>query len=251
MDKRWLGNINVNVLTTVESINHIRENLIQKKPTNIFFLNDHGYNIAQKDAQYRTILNDADFLLNDGIGIEIGAKLFGFEFKENLNGTDFIPAFFHRLNEEMEQKYRIFLLGAKPGIAEKARVKLQEQFSNLQFVGAQDGYFKEEDTDQVIEEINQLQTDILLVGFGMPLQEMWINENRDKLNCSLVFAVGAFLDFSSGVVQRAPKLFIQLRLEWLYRMLKEPRRLWKRNVVGHLAFFYSMFKQKRRKQKGI
>lgn len=247
MDKKWLGNIKVNVLSSKEAITDIKEKLEKKIISNIYFLNDHGYNIAQKDEAYRDMLNHADLLLNDGIGIEMGAKLFGFSFKENLNGTDFIPALFQSLNEEKDKQYRVFLLGAKPGVAQKAQERLQHQYKNLLFVGNQDGYFPKESTGEIIDQINKRNTDILLVGFGMPLQEQWINEYRSKLECTITMAVGAFIDFSSGEVARAPKIFRDLRLEWLYRMGKEPKRLWKRNVVGHVAFFNSIYKQRKTK----
>ncbi|CAI9385760.1 MULTISPECIES: WecB/TagA/CpsF family glycosyltransferase [Bacillaceae] len=247
MDKKWLGNLKVDVLGSKEAITYIKEKLEKKIASDIFFLNDHGYNIAQKDSEYRYMLNNADLLLNDGIGIEMGAKLFGFSFKENLNGTDFIPALFESLNEEKSNQYRVFLLGAKPGIAQKAQERLQQQYKNLLFVGNQDGYFPKESTGDIIDQINNRKTDILLVGFGMPLQEQWINEYRSKLECTVTMAVGAFIDFSSGEVARAPKIFRDLRLEWLYRMGKEPKRLWKRNVVGHVAFFNSIYKQRKTK----
>lgn len=247
MDKKWLGNIKVNVLSSVEAITYIKDKLDKRILSNIFFLNDHGYNIAQKDATYRNMLNQADLLLNDGIGIEIGAKLFGFSFKENLNGTDFIPALFQFFNEEKDKSYRVFLLGAKPGVAQKAQDCLQKKYKNILFVGNQDGYFPKEDTEKIIEQINNSKTDILLVGFGMPLQEQWIYEHRLQLESTITMAVGAFIDFSSGDMKRAPKILRDLRLEWLYRMWKEPRRLWKRNVVGHISFFYSIYKQRKKK----
>lgn len=247
MDKKWLGNLKVDVLGSKEAITYIKEKLEKKIASDIFFLNDHGYNIAQKDSEYRDMLNNADLLLNDGIGIEMGAKFFGFSFKENLNGTDFIPALFESLNEEKSNQYRVFLLGAKPGIAQKAQERLQETYKNILFVGNQDGYFPKENTDRIIHQINESKADILLVGFGMPLQERWIREHRSKVKSTITMAVGAFIDFSSGEVVRAPKIFRDLRLEWLYRMGKEPRRLWKRNVVGHAFFFYSIFKQRKRK----
>lgn len=247
MEKTWMGNIGVNVLYTNEAIVEVINKLKYKHKSNVFFLNDHCYNLAQKDKSYLNLLNDSDFLLNDGIGIEIGAKLFGFSFKENLNGTDFIPALFDRLKVEKDRQYNVYLLGAKPGVAKAALDKLQQQFPHLKFVGEQHGYFDVDSNEVVIADINNKQTDILLVGFGMPIQEKWIADNREKLNCTLTFAVGAFLDFSSGQAVRAPGIFRKLRLEWLYRMLKEPKRLWKRNLVGHLEFFYYVLKNRRKK----
>ncbi|WP_445487881.1 WecB/TagA/CpsF family glycosyltransferase [Niallia sp. 03133] len=247
MEKRWLGNIHVNVVNTEEAIRCIDDRLNKKKSTELFFLNDHCYNLAQEDRSYRNMINSCDLLLNDGIGIEIGAKLLGFQFKENLNGTDFIPALFEHLNNQ-NRKYRIFLLGAKQGIASKALKRLQNQYKQLDFVGEHHGYYDQHHSDAVIDDINNKQADILLVGFGMPLQEKWIAEHRAHLKCTLTMAVGAFIDFSSGNVNRAPGLFRKLRLEWLYRMAREPKRLWKRNLVGHFAFFYYIVKQKYKKK---
>lgn len=247
MDKRWMGNIEVNVLHSNEAIAAMTDKLMAYEKANVFFLNDHCYNLAQKDREYLNLLNNSEFLLNDGIGIEIGAKMFGFSFKENLNGTDFIPALFNELKSHKDRQYNVYLLGAKPGVATAALHELQDKFPHLNFVGEQHGYFDPCKADEIIADINGKQTDILLVGLGMPIQEKWIAENREKLNCSLAFAVGAFLDFSSGNVTRAPSLFRKLRLEWLYRMLKEPRRLWKRNLVGHVEFFYYVLKNRKRK----
>ncbi|MGP7817984.1 WecB/TagA/CpsF family glycosyltransferase [Niallia sp. 01092] len=248
MEKRWMGNILVNVVNTNDAIYYIDKRLSEKKSTDLYFLNDHCYNLAQEDSHYRDVINNGDLLLNDGIGIEVGAKLFGFRFKENLNGTDFIPALFQHLNSSHSQKYRIFLLGAKQGIAKDALKRLQQQYKQLEFVGEHHGYYDPNHSGAVIDDINNKKTDILLVGFGMPLQEKWIAENRSKLNCTLILAVGAFIDFSSGNVKRAPEMFRKLRLEWLYRMVKEPKRLWKRNLVGHAAFFYYVLKQKYKKK---
>ncbi|GKU83436.1 WecB/TagA/CpsF family glycosyltransferase [Niallia sp. NCCP-28] len=244
IEKRWLGNIEVNVMSQHEALQAVSEKLQKKEKTDVFFLNDHCYNLAQQDKEYKKIINNSDLLLNDGIGVEIGAKIYGFQFKENMNGTDFIPALFEHLNKIKEQKFRIFLLGAKPGIAKAALDRLGAQYRYLEFVGEQHGYYDHNKSGDVIDTINQRQTDLLLVGFGMPLQEKWIAENRSQLNCTVTLAVGAFIDFSSGTVNRAPSIFRKLRLEWLYRMAKEPKRLWKRNLVGHFLFFYYMFKQR-------
>lgn len=249
VEKRWLGNIEVNVINQRDALEVIVGKLQKKEKTDVFFLNDHCYNLAQKDQEYKNIINNSDLLLNDGIGIEVGAKIYGFQFKENLNGTDFIPALFEKLNQKKEQKFRIFLLGAKQGIAKAALERLAARYEHLKFVGEHHGYYDHAESADVIDMINQKKTDILLVGFGMPLQEKWIAKYRSQLHCTVTLAVGAFIDFSSGTVNRAPSLFRKFRLEWLYRMAKEPKRLWKRNLVGHFLFFYYMFKQRFEKTK--
>ncbi|MRN54704.1 WecB/TagA/CpsF family glycosyltransferase [Paenibacillus sp. LC-T2] len=107
--------------------------------------------------------------------------------------------------------------------------------SGLNISGTQDGYFK--DSDRVIQEINQSGTDILLVGMGIPLQEKWVTEQSHKIEARIILAIGAYLDFASGRIRRAPKWVRILRLEWLFHIALEPKRLWKRYLVGNIMFF--------------
>ena len=188
----------------------------------LFFLNAHCFNLAQKDREYFDILNSCDYLLNDGIGIKIASKIEKLVLKKNLNGTDFIPEI-----AEMAAKkgYKIFLLGAKDGIAEEAAVKLKEKFEGLQIAGVHSGYGLDES--------------VLEMGMGVPMQEKWIRENKSKLGSVKLFVGGgAILDFLSQRIRRAPLLMRKIGLEWLFRLCLEPGRLWRRYLVGNFLFFY-------------
>lgn len=199
----------------------------------LFFLNAHCFNLAQKDREYFDILNSCDYLLNDGIGIKIASKIEKLVLKKNLNGTDFIPEI-----AEMAAKkgYKIFLLGAKDGIAEEAAVKLKEKFEGLQIAGVHSGYGLDE---SVLEMINNSKADILIAGMGVPMQEKWIRENKSKLGSVKLFVGGgAILDFLSQRIRRAPLLMRKIGLEWLFRLCLEPGRLWRRYLVGNFLFFY-------------
>lgn len=199
----------------------------------LFFLNAHCFNLAQKDREYFDILNSCDYLLNDGIGIKIASKIEKLVLKKNLNGTDFIPEI-----AEMASKkgYKIFLLGAKDGIAEEAAVKLKEKFEGLQIAGVHSGYGLDE---SVLEMINNSKADILIAGMGVPMQEKWIRENKSKLGSVKLFVGGgAILDFLSQRIRRAPLLIRKIGLEWLFRLCLEPGRLWRRYLVGNFLFFY-------------
>ena len=199
----------------------------------LFFLNAHCFNLAQKDREYFDILNSCDYLLNDGIGIKIASKIEKLVLKKNLNGTDFIPEI-----AEMAAKkgYKIFLLGAKDGIAEEAAVKLKEKFEGLQIAGVHSGYGLDE---SVLEMINNSKPDILIAGMGVPMQEKWIRENKSKLGSVKLFVGGgAILDFLSQRIRRAPLLMRKIGLEWLFRLCLEPGRLWRRYLVGNFLFFY-------------
>lgn len=199
----------------------------------LFFLNAHCFNLAQKDREYFDILNSCDYLLNDGIGIKIASKIEKLVLKKNLNGTDFIPEI-----AEMAAKkgYKIFLLGAKDGIAEEAAVKLKEKFEGIQIVGVHSGYGLD---DGVLEKINNSNPDILIAGMGVPMQEKWIRENKSKLGSVKLFVGGgAILDFLSQRIRRAPLFMRKFGLEWVFRLCLEPGRLWRRYLVGNFLFFY-------------
>ncbi|HDR8325002.1 TPA: WecB/TagA/CpsF family glycosyltransferase, partial [Bacillus cereus] len=228
MKENFIGDIKVTVTDEVHVFNYLGERIENKIKSKVFFLNAHCFNVAQTDSMYKENLNSADVVLNDGIGIDIAAKLFGFQFHQNMNGTDFTP---NLLRYAEEKGYTVYLLGGKPGVAEEAGKNLTNDLKNLQIIGVKDGYFFSNESD-VLQDINQKKPDILIVGLGVPLQENWISEKISQLDVNVVVGVGAFLDFYSKRVTRAPKWMRNCKLEWLFRLLIEPRRLFKRYVIG-------------------
>ena len=195
------------------------------------FINAHCMNIAYKDSQYTAILQkQADVVWPDGIGIKLAGKLLGFKVPDNVNGTDLFPLI-------CGKSYSIYMLGAAPGVAQKAMENAASQFPAARFVGASHGYFSEEYTEKTaIAQINALKPDIVLVGLGVPRQETWIAEHRDELDCGVAIAVGGLLDFISGRIPRAPLWMRNHGLEWCYRLYQEPIRLFKRYVIGNPLF---------------
>ncbi|MFT8319116.1 MAG: WecB/TagA/CpsF family glycosyltransferase [Sporolactobacillus sp.] len=241
--KRNLGNIAINTFTTHQQVLECLSNVLRSRErTNLFFLNDHGFNIAQRDPDYLAILNHADLLLNDGLGVMLGAKIWNIHLEENLNGTDLIPRL---LNLCQENDWSVFLLGAREAAVKSAATRLQQQFPSLQISGSHSGYMNNEQA--IVQSINQSGADVLLVGMGMPLQEKFIARHHAELAPSLRIAVGGYIDFASGMKKRAPKIMRRLNLEWLFRMILEPRRMWRRNVVGHLQFFIRVIALKKYK----
>ena len=193
--------VKIKVLPTRTALEEIKELLAKGGAHCLFFVNAHTLNLAYEDVGYRVALNSADLVLNDGIGVEIAARLFGVRFPENLAGTDFIPrlcALARDLN------LSLYLLGSRPGVAEMAAAKLQAALPGLDVVGAHHGYFSKEEEDEVIRAIQEASPDILLVGFGNPLQEQWIALHQEVLRVPLSVGVGAFIDFAAGRVRRAP-----------------------------------------------
>jgi N-acetylglucosaminyldiphosphoundecaprenol N-acetyl-beta-D-mannosaminyltransferase len=219
-------------ISTEEAIDYCEKHLDLKKSTSIFFLNAHCFNVSLKDDVYLSALMNADLLLNDGAGIKFGAKLIGLRFKENMNGTDFIP---HILELAAKKNKKVFLLGSEAGIAMKAKNNIETQIPDIIIVGCESGYFNEEKENEILSKIEP--ADILIVGMGVPRQEKWIYANRSRLpNVGILIAGGAIIDFCAGKFVRAPKLLRKFQMEWVYRLALEPKRLFKRYAFGNLKF---------------
>jgi exopolysaccharide biosynthesis WecB/TagA/CpsF family protein len=222
------------------AIRLLRGFVVEKRFTKICFLNAHNANVACSDPEFTEALRDF-LVLSDGIGVDIAAKLlYGEPFPANLNGTDFIPA----LLAAEPRPLTIALLGAKRANAEAAAVRFSAFAPRHRFVVIHDGYFSPEQEPSILERIEALRPDILLVAIGVPRQELWIAKNITSRHCTLPMAVGALLDFVSGAVPRAPKWMRQLRLEWVFRLLIEPSRLWRRYVLGNPIFLARVVRQK-------
>lgn len=164
-------------------------------------------------------VQNADLVLPDGVGVVYGAKILGTPLKGKLPGIDFAAELMRRM---ALRGGSVFLLGAKPGVAEMAGERMKVQFPGLFICGTHDGYFKED--APVIEAINALQPDLLLVCLGAPKQELWMHRNRPVLKVGLMAGLGGSLDVFAGTVKRAPVFFQKLGLEWFYRLVKEPWR---------------------------
>lgn len=173
-------------------------------------------------------------IVNDGIGMDLGALLVhGRRFAGNLNGTDLIPY----LCRHSRRPLRFFLLGGRPGVAQQAGAALTRDLGQ-QVVGLCDGYGEFAAAGEALtQRINDSGADVVLVAFGNPLQETWILDHAAQLRAPLLFGVGALLDFLSGNARRAPDWVRRLHLEWMYRLLREPRRLLKRYSWDLLVFF--------------
>lgn len=228
----FLG-LGIDEMTPSEAVEQIRGLWRSRLKSRIFFVNAHCFNVATYDEQYRDSLGAANMVLADGSGMLLASRLLGVPIQHNLNGTDLVPLLCSAAAHEGRS---VFLLGARPGVAEQAAAHLRERYPGLRIVGIQHGYFAQEESGAIIERINAARPDMLLVAMGVPLQEQWITDHFTELNVPVSLAVGALLDFFSNNVPRAPRLFRRLGLEWVYRLYREPRRLWRRYMVGNVTF---------------
>lgn len=175
---------------------------------------------AEKDEAFRQVLQEADLVIPDGIGVIYAARILGSPLKERVPGIELCSALFASL---AQRGGKVYLLGAKPGIAERAGENLLHQYPGLQICGTGDGYFR--DDGPVIEAVNAAKPDLLLVCLGFPRQELWMAQHRTQLQVGLMLGGGGSLDVFAGAVKRAPEAWCRLGLEWLYRLLHQPSRI--------------------------
>ncbi len=200
----------------------------------INFLNANNANIAHGNPVYRRALDNSE-LLPDGIGMDIAAKIItGKAFPANLNGTDFIPA----LLVHVVRPLRVALIGGSRDVVAKAAENFTDATPWHEFHVISDGYFGKEGSERVLADLAAYQPDLTLVAMGSPRQEIWIADNIAPGHGRVVIGVGALFDFVSGQVPRAPRWLREIRLEWLFRLLLEPGRLWRRYIIGNPLFLY-------------
>ncbi|UCD58618.1 MAG: WecB/TagA/CpsF family glycosyltransferase [Candidatus Hydrogenedentota bacterium] len=236
----FLG-ITVDVLDTQELYERVAGFVEEAKPRKVMYLNADCISVSRRDSAYRRILNNADLVYADGISIVLGAKMLGMHLPGRSTGADFIPGFCRGF---AERGYRIYFLGARPGVAENAAHRLRQSVPSLDIVGIRDGYFAPEEKEQVVADIVEARPHILLVGLGAPYQERWIEENLERLNVPVVWGVGGAFDFISGRLTRGPRWLVDNGFEWLCRLLVEPGRLWRRYLIGNVKFLWYVFSYK-------
>ena len=208
-----------------EVLSFIWERFDRGEVTAVFTPNPEIVQRAIDDPEYMKVLNSAEAVIPDGIGVVQAAKILKTPLKARVPGIEVGERV---ISESAGHGGKIFLLGSKPGIAEKAAEKMKDKYPDAVFVGTNDGYFAKEDeeNDAVIARIIESGANILFVCLGFPTQENWIAKNRDKLPSVRVFlALGGSLDAFSGEVSRAPEFFIKHNLEWFYRLIKQPSRI--------------------------
>lgn len=223
MAKIGILNIQFDYVTATEASERIFSECRNKKerPLTVVTPNPIMVMNAQNNEALFSALSAADLSLPDGIGIITAAKRMGTPLPERVTGIDTAYLLLENLNEVSGS---IYLLGAKPGVAEKAAEMLTEKLPSLRIVGTHHGYFDSD--DEIINDISKKAPDFLAVCLGSPQQEIWMHKNREKLEgVGAIMCLGGALDVWSGKIKRAPDLFIRMHLEWLWRMTCEPKRI--------------------------
>lgn len=202
------------------------------------FVNANSINLSAQKPHLFTAIKQANRVFADGSGLRVASQAAGFHLQGNINGTDMLPLLCQSARQHNQS---LFLLGAKPSVAEKTAENLQQQYPGLHICGVADGYFDEADSAAVIEQINQSGADILLVALGSPRQECWLAQHHTQLTCQRALAVGGLFDYFSGNIARAPLWMRELGLEWVWRLLQEPKAKFTRYVLGNPLFLLRIY----------
>lgn len=220
----------INNVTMDETVSICDKKIINGEQYVIYTPNTEFIMMAKKDDEFRDLLNKSDLNIPDGIGLIYAAKIKKHPLKEKVAGYDLTVNLIKLANEK---NLKIYFVGGKPGVAEKATQNIKKDYPNVNIVGVSDGYFKgthlgmpgHDEEKRLIDDINDKAPDMLFVGFGAKKQEQWIEYNKNLINAKILVGNGGTLDGLAGEVKRAPDIYIKLGLEWFYRLMKEPKRI--------------------------
>lgn len=230
MEKRERADIlgcQVDLVTLEESVDLVKDLVKGNRPAQVITLNAEMVFQAQSEPYLRQIINQADLVTPDGIGIVWGGRQLGYAVPERVAGIDLLQKICARAPRE---GWKIYLLGAAPGVAEEAAQQLRRTCPGIEICGIQHGYFQSAELPDIIKAVQETAPHIVFVGLGAPKQELWIKENGPQLGTPVCIGVGGSLDVIAGQKKRAPRWMIRVNLEWLYRLYSEPSR-WRRQLV--------------------
>ena len=237
--------VEVDPVTVAELHARILDFVRRSRHALVLHANVHGLNICYRDPELRSFFNAAPLVFCDGAGVMLAARILGRRIPERITYADWmwrLAAFTER------EGLSLFLLGARPGVAERAVVRLKERHPNLKVAGVHHGYFDRTagapENEAVLAEINASRPDLLLVGFGMPLQERWLMQYWHRLDARVALTGGAVFDYISGELKRGPRVLTDNGFEWLARLFIEPGRLWRRYVIGNPLFLARVLMQR-------
>lgn len=232
--------VKIKITTMKSAVAEICEHVELNKQMMIVTANPEIVMMCKNDDYYKKIVNSADAVFADGVGIVWAGRHLGYNIPERIAGFDLTLELFQIANAN---KYKIFLFGAHDGIAEKAIEKIQQKHPDIEFVGCRHGFFKEGQVCEIIEEINAAKPDILLVALGAPKQEKFIFENKDKLDCKIFLGIGGAFDVLAGKSKRAPAVWQKCGLEWFYRLCMQPQRIGRMLSIPKFVFHVLLSKK--------
>jgi N-acetylglucosaminyldiphosphoundecaprenol N-acetyl-beta-D-mannosaminyltransferase len=225
--------VRIDNISMAEALGWIRQRLDGDEQTTVFMTNAHCANVSCRYPEYHDALLASGLNLADGVGVRLAGKIKGTPIRQNVNGTDMFP----RLCTMLQNSGRsVYLLGGRPGVAARVAEWIGKRYPGTSIAGHRDGYFKAAEESQVAEVIRASGASLLLVAMGVPQQELWIQRNLPRTGVSVAMGVGGLFDFYSGRIPRAPSWMREAGVEWIWRLLQEPGRMWKRYLIGNWTF---------------
>jgi len=228
---------NLNKVTALSLIKKFLKEKNRQNARKIFFTNVHTIYLARKNPVFAQVINRADLVLPDGSGLKIAGQIFSKPVKENLNGTDLTPSILE-IAKELERS--VYLLGATREVVKECVHKLDMLYPGLKIAGFHSGFFDEAEEKKLVEEIVNISPDLLFIAMGSPGQELFAEKIAGQLKNTVCFAVGGFFDFISGYKKRAPQIFRNSGLEWIFRFFQDPKTKWDRIAIEIPAFLLSV-----------
>ena len=206
-------------------------------------INAYSFVIAEKNKQFKKALQSSDVLLPDGFPIVLAARILKKQKIQKIAGADIHNQLLKTANKRNK---KVFYLGSSPKTLKKIEFRLRKEYPNIKLGCYSPPYkqkFSSEDNNQIIKSINSFEPDMVFVGMTAPKQEIWVNNHKNELNAKIICCIGAVFDFYAGTVKRAPNWMIKIKLEWFYRLIKEPKRMWKRYLIYSPLFFLYLFRE--------
>jgi len=224
MNRTDIHGVKIHNVTMGEAVRIIQDWVEEEQsvPRAVYTPNSEIIMQAQRNPEFKNILNSADLLVADGAGVILASRILKTPLKEKVSGIDLTKNLFRVFSGK---NVSFYILGGQPGVAEMAAVNLIAEYKKIKIAGYDHGYFKPEEEDSVVEKINGAKPDIVLVGMGAPKQEYWINRNLYRLNCKVLIGVGGSIDVFAGKVSLTPEFIRKAGFEWLHRLLREPWRI--------------------------
>lgn len=241
MKRRTILGYKVDALTMDETINKINRFIIRKKKCQHVVLNAGKMVIGHKDDQLKKIINQCEIINADGQSVVWASKFLKCPVPERVAGIDLM---YRVIELAAVNGYRIYFFGAKEEVVQKVAEIYKNKYQNLNIVGIRNGYNIKEDHEIIIEDMKNSKADILFLGFGSPQKEYWLKENISKIEIPFCMGVGGSFDVVAGLTKRAPLWMQKCGLEWFYRFIQEPKRMWKRYLVGNIKFIYLITREK-------
>lgn len=244
-----LFNIDIDPLTMQETVAKISQWILSDEVRNHYVVTpnvDHIVNL-HSNPKFKQAYAGASLIVADGRPVVLASKLLGKSLPEVVPGSDLVPAIFDYFQHQQKQSLRVFLLGAMPGVAEKARDNIHQKWPKVNVVGLFSPNFgfekSAEQSRQICDMVSASKADVVVFGVGAPKQELWSKQYGHQLNAKVILCVGATIDFLAGEKARAPIWVRKIGMEWLHRMMTEPRRLAKRYLVDAFIFPVLVFKE--------